>query len=153
MLLIKCCFQCLWFRAVLGINCLVFLWKGLIIEDSLPVPPCTHITFPWMKTDAGLAGTLSLASNLSQSTLYSIYFSSPITSCFKIRIFLLYLSGESHLEIHSRWVFVVVSSVFFFFFLFNLCRTEASKGWNLSVTNVFEAWLGNFEYVGYLLHV
>ena len=124
-------------------NRLVFQ-KKLIIEDSLQIPPYTHITFFGWRLAFGVVGddSLWLPQNHFHSTLlYSIHFSLPVTICFKNRMFLLHLSRDSYVEIRSRR------------FL------STSLMWNpnikvINITNlvqmIFNAWFAYFEYASYL---
>ena len=92
---------------LVGINRLVF-WKELIIEDSLPIPAYTQITFFGWRPAFGVVGGcwFHLPHHLFRSTLlHSIHLSSPVTICFKNGTFSLCFSKELHAEIWSRRFF------------------------------------------------
>ena len=87
-------------------------------------------------------GSFHMPQNLFHSTLlWNIHFSSPITICFKSKMFSLCLSRESHVEI-LPWRF------------FSLMWNSNIKAINLTelVQMTFNACFGYFEYVAYLLH-
>ena len=102
------------------LNHLVFL-KELIIENYLPISPYIQNPLLGLRSAFGVVGggLFLLPHDLFHSTLlYTIYFSLPITVCFKNGTFLLHLNRELHVEIWFKKKKV---------FLLNLCGTQTSK--------------------------
>ena len=99
-----------WKQYLIGIYSLVF-WKKFIIENSLPIPPYTQHHLLWMKTSlwCGWWWFISLAPRSHAFYIIEKYplFSSPITICFKNRMFSLHLSRESYVDLFCSLVYFV----------------------------------------------
>ena len=142
MLFIKCCFLVSLGAISVGIKSFGFPEgahnRG--IPSNLTI--YTKSPFGWRSASGVVGGSFFLLPHdLFHSTLlYIIYFSLPITVCFKNGTFLLHLSRELHVEIRFEKKKV---------FLLNVCGTQTQTK---LVQMIFNASFGYSEYGSYLRH-